>query len=359
MIPLFKPYMPDLPDIEKILYSGRLAYGQYSELFEKELKEYFGTPYLLVTNSFFTAILVSVSALGLQKGDEIIASPMACLASTQPYLSMGLEIKWCDIDPARGTLDPDSLKHSISKHTKAVIHNHFCGYPGYIDEINKICKEYEIPIIDDGIECFGSEYKKRKIGACNSDVTVFSLGPVRIPNAIEGGVIIFKDKGLYEKSLLLRDCGINRSKFRDEMGEISPVCDIETIGYSAMMSNVNGYIGYRQIHHISNLLLQQRKNAEFLKEQFKFCKSLKPLNTVDTNPNYWVFGLLAKNKRSAIMSFRERGLWASGVHINNNRYTAFKDQRELQGVNDFNNHFVAIPSGWWIKEYDVSKRSFE
>ena len=95
---------------------------------------------------------MSATTLGLKYGDEVLASPMGCLVSTQPYASMGFKIKWCDIDTVTGTLDPDSVRAKITPNTKAIIHNHFCGYPGYIDEINSIGREYGIPIIDDGIE---------------------------------------------------------------------------------------------------------------------------------------------------------------------------------------------------------------
>lgn len=92
MIPLFKPYMPEIPELDLILHSGSLTYGSYTKQFEERLKLYFGTPYLIVTNSFYTAISVVLTTLGIVPGDGVIASPMACLASTQPYLSSGLKV---------------------------------------------------------------------------------------------------------------------------------------------------------------------------------------------------------------------------------------------------------------------------
>lgn len=90
MIPLYKPYMPPTPDIEKILISGQIAYGKYTEEFEEKLKSYFGTPYLLVTNSFHTAILVALTSLGIKPGYEVVASPMAALL--QPNRIVHLEL---------------------------------------------------------------------------------------------------------------------------------------------------------------------------------------------------------------------------------------------------------------------------
>lgn len=350
MIPLYKPYMPELPEINAILHSGALAYGDYTKQFEEKLKGFFDVPYLMVTASFHLAVSVVITALELSPEDGVIASPMACLASTQPYLANGLKVCWADVDYQTGTLLPESVRERINKNTKAIIHNHFCGYPGHIDEINLIGKEYGIPIIDDGIECFGSEYHGKIIGNCGTDVTIFSLTAVRFCNCLDGGIVIFKDKELYEKSLLIRDCGIDRSKFRDSMGEINPECDISLIGYSATMSNVNGYIGLMQMEKIEELLRKHRKQAEKWDIFFATQKEYRPVNRDKCNPNYWVYGALANNKMEAIKRFREEGYYASGVHIRNDIYSAFGRQNyELQGVNEFYNHFVALPCGWWMK----------
>ena len=350
MIPLLKPFMPQLPEMDGILNSGKLAYGDYTKAFEEKLRAYFDTPYLMVTNSFHTAVSVALTALDIVPGDNVIASPMACLVSTQPYLSAGLSIRWADVDPQTGTLSPDSVRKQINAGTKAIVHNHFCGYPGYIDEINAIGREFGIPVIDDGIECLGSEYHGRKIGSCGTDVTVFSLNAVRFCNCIEGGILIFKDKALYEKSLLIRDSGIDRKRFRDDIGEISPDCDISMIGYSATMSNVNGYIGLMQTDCLDTLLAKHRSQAAKWDAYFREHPEYTPIRRENCSPNYWVYGLLAEQKREAILKFRADGFYASGVHMRNDLYSVFGRQDvELPGVEAFYSRFVALPCGWWME----------
>ena len=190
MIQLYKPFMPEVPGIDDILHSGQLAYGKYGKEFERLLAAYVGGPHIMATNTFNMAILVALSTLGIKTGDTVLVSPMACLASTQPLLSMGLNIRWVDVDPKTGTLSPESLRKRMKTNPKAIIHNHFCGHIGHIDEINSIGKEFGIPVIDDGIEAFGSEYKGNKIGNVGTDVTIFSFNPVRIPNTLDGGAVV-------------------------------------------------------------------------------------------------------------------------------------------------------------------------
>lgn len=351
MIPIYKPYMPKnlLPELNEILYSGQLSYGKYGKQFESQLKEYIGCKYILTINSYNTAMQVVLSTLGLQFGDEVIASPVSCLASNQPFATKGLKVIWADINPDTGTLCPEDVKAKITDKTKAIFHNHFCGYVGEIDAINSLGKKYSIPIIDDGIEAFGSEYKGNKLGNVGTDVTVFSFQTVRLPNTIEGGAIVFKDKALYEKALLIRDYGIDRSKFRTADGEINPKCDIQIEGYGGLMSEVNSYIGTKQMGDIKNLLAIQKKNALFWHEKLDNLKSINSLRlNAESNPNYWVYGTLCESKKIAIKDFKDEGFYATGVHVNNNVYSIFDCKITLKGVNKFMNHFVAIPSGWWF-----------
>ncbi|MBF6597919.1 MAG: aminotransferase class V-fold PLP-dependent enzyme [Fermentimonas sp.] len=351
MIPLYKPYMPkELPELNEILYSGALAYGKWGRKFEEMLSNYIGNTHIAVVNSFNSAMLVTIATLGIKAGDDVIASPMSCLASNQPFASMGINVIWADIDPEIGTLCPKSVKEKITSKTKAIFHNHYCGYPGYIDEINEIGRQKGIYVVDDAIEAFGTEYKGRKIGNAGSDATVFSFQAVRIPNTIDGGAVVFKDKSLHEKAKKVRDFGIERSTFRDQLGEISKESDIVEPGFGATLSDVNSYIGCIQLEHIEELLRIHIDNAQKWKVKLedKEYSELKVLGKSFQKPNYWVFGLLSDNKIKTIKHFREKGFYASGVHLPNNNYSVFGNQKVLLGVEEFYSKFVALPCGWWF-----------
>lgn len=352
MIPLYKPFMPKTPQVNEILQSGQLAYGKYGKTFEEQLSLYFNTPNILVTNTFNMAILVALTTLDIKAGDTVIVSPMACLASTQPLVSIGVKVQWADVDPKTGTLCPESVRSVMNKNPKAIIHNHYCGYAGHIDEINNIGKEFGVPVIDDGIEAFGTEYKGKKIGNTGSDVTIFSFNPVRIPNTLDGGAVIFKDNSLFEKSKLIRDAGIDRPRFRDDLGEISPKCDITLVGHSATPMEINTYIGTQQMKHVAQLLSKQRENAKIWKDWFISGSIAKPMSLRETNPNFWVFGVVADDKVALIKEMRSKGFYASGVHINNNIYSVFGEKHPLPGVDEFSRRFVAVPSGWWVNLKD-------
>ena len=336
-------------DLENILYSGKLAFGEFGTNFENKLSDFIGHKNVLTVSTYNQALLIILSTLGLKPGDEVIASPVSCLASNQPFIIKGLKVIWADVEPNTGSLCVESVRKMITPKTKAIFHNHYCGYLGRINEVNAIGKEYGIPIIDDCIEAFGSELNGNKTGNLGTDITVFSFQTVRLPNTIDGGALVFKDDILYEKAKKIRDYGIERTSFRDDLNEISPLCDIVLEGYGALMSEINSCIGLKQMDSINSLLNHQRVNAKIWEERLSNKRDLEILKPNDsTNPNYWVFGILAKNKVDIIKYFRSEGYYATSVHINNNIYSVFNNKKELKGVTDFMSRFVAIPSGWWM-----------
>lgn len=352
MISLYRPYMADeMPLLSEILRSGRLAYGHYGREFEAALRDFVGCEEeILAVNSFSMAVAVVLRVLGVESGDEVIASPQSCLASTMPIVSYGAKVVWADIDPKRGTLSPDSVLSKITTKTKAILHNHHCGYVGYVDEINAIARERGIVVIDDCIEAFGAEYKGRKVGNLGSDVTIYSFQTVRLPNTVDGAAISFKDRKLTERAKIVRDLGVDRTTFRDSQGEISPLSDVMLRGYGATMSELQSYIGLTQLPHLSSLLERQRLNAQhWTTELTEKYPEHDLLDTTDTTPSYWVYGLRCPNKEGTMNHFRARGYSASSVHLPNTYYSVFGTPSEqLPGVQDFYSHFIALPSGWFL-----------
>lgn len=353
-IPLLKPHMPELGQVFlDVVKSGNLSGGSKMRRFEDSLSRWVGSERVVAVNSFNSAIYVALATIGVGAGDKVIASPMGCLASLLPVRAAGVSVVWADVDPLTGTLDPASVERCMGPETKAVIHNHFCGYPGRIDEINEVAHSYGVKVIDDGIEAFGAQYRDRSIGASGADATVFSFGPVRIPNTVDGGAVVVDDEELFERARLLRDCGVDRSRFRDSMGEIDGSCDVLLPGISAKMSELNAFIGLSQMEYVEELLNKQKENADAW-ESVLVSENVQPVGSADAAPSWWVFGVLAEQKKAFIEESRSRGFWASGVHADLSQYSIFGGREcDLPGVDEFASRFVALPCGWWVERDEI------
>lgn len=357
MIPLHKVFMPN--NIEKeltnILYSGKLSYGKYSKSFERELRDFIGNQLVLAISA--NPVMFALQLLNIKEGDEVIASPMSCLMTTQPINLCGAKVKWCDIDPNTGTLEPDQVVKNITAKTKAIIHYHWAGYPGYISEINKIGKSYGIPIIEEASTALGSEYNEKKVGNTGSDIVCFSFSPIRLPNTIDGSGLSFGNKELFEKAKIFRDLGIKREFFRDDVGEISNTYDVEHVGTNATLNDLSGYIGSKQMKTLENLLEKQRVNGQAWLTKLHDVKNVTFLcNRKEINPNFWVFSFNIKHGRDTLLKkFRNNGYYASKIHIRNDMYSVFNVSRkpELLGVKKFSKTQINIPSGWWVNTLDI------
>lgn len=350
---LFKVYTPEESigeSLDKILKSGQYISGIHVNIFEKQLQEYIGNPYIMVTGSNTYASLIALALCEIKNNDEVIASPMACLASNLPVLNFGGKLVWADIDPLTGTLDPEDVRKRITPKTKAILHYHWGGYPGYIDEINQLGIEFGIPIIDDAIESFGAEYKGKKMGNTQTPITTFSFQTVRLPNSIDGGAIAFKDESLYKKALRMRDFGIDRSSFRDSLAEISSTSDITHLGYNAIMNELNAFVGIKVMEQTPTLIAKQRINAGIW-DNFCVEHGYNPLNSrKEIVPNYWIYTFLTPNQAQDLITIRETGYYASKVHIRTDYYSCFGNfDDSLKGVETFARQQLSVPSGWWVK----------
>lgn len=359
MIPLFKPYMPssiwDDSEFKELLYSGKLINGRYKMLFRDELSRFVGNKNIVLCASFFDAQSIVIRVLNLKPEDEVIVSPLACLRSTVVYKLYGINVVWADIDPMTGTLDPSDVERKITKRTKAIIHNQHLGYTGYIDEINAIGEKYDVSVIDDCLDGIGGSYKGNAIGNCGTDLTIASFDPVRLPNTISGACIITKDTVLYERCRFASDLYIDRKKFRLEDGRINPDCDIAEAGVSSPFSELNAFIGVRQMADLEILLSKRSKNAAYWDAFFENNTHLKciPLKNRDAVANYWVYGFKADKKDEVFSHCHNKGFEVSDIHFPNHRYSVFNNKPFLSGVEEFYRTFLAVPCGWWVEENDI------
>lgn len=352
MIPLLKPYISDnLPDLLNLINSGNLMSKELLENLEENLNNFLKTSGIKVISNYETAIEISLKALGINVNDEVVTSPLSCLASTQPLINYGLKINWCDVDKFLGVPGLNEIKEAITDNTKIVIYNCFAGYAKDLDLIYDLCKKRNIYLVLDCIEAFGSKFNLDYIGVKYCDLAIYNFHTVRTFNALEAGAILSQDKQVNKKIRLLRDYGIDRDLFRKKNGEIDSGFDIRTIGKGAMLGTMNSYIGIRNLLDISTVLEKSKNNSKKWRERFesdhyKFMETIKIPNNLEHNS--WVFGLLTNDFDKSKSFFTNLGFESSKLHYPNNLYSIFPSKK-LEGVNYFHNHFLAIPSGYFFE----------
>ena len=356
IIPLYKVHMP--PNVEgimaKVMSSGQISIGPNNEKFEDLLCKYLGNPLVLTTGEISGSIALCLFLAGLRPGDDVLMSPLVCLATSCPVRNLFANIRWCDVDPTTGNIDPSDIAKKITSKTKAIVVYHWAGNPADLVEIHAVARAHNLVVIEDAGEALGAEYHGKKIGATGTDYTVFSFYPNRHMTTIDGAAIAFARAEDFEKACWLKRYGIHQPTFRCADGEINPESDIPVAGWNLYMNHVAATIGVAQMEHIQEIVARHQENGLYYDEALSDISGItilkRPVNSLSA---YWVYTFLARNRDSLLEGLKQSGVHVSKVHLRNDFYTAFGSGPEnLPGVAEFSAHCLSIPCGWWVTKDD-------
>ena len=148
--------------IKKVLEHGRYILGPEVQELEEQLAEFVGVKHCIGVSSGTDALLISLMALEIQPDDEIITSAFSFIATAEVIALLGAKPVFVDINPRTYNIDPDKLNEAITENTKAIIPVSLYGQCADFDEVNKIAKEHNIPVIEDAAQSFGATYKSQR-----------------------------------------------------------------------------------------------------------------------------------------------------------------------------------------------------
>lgn len=178
--------------IKKVLEHGRYILGPEVQELEETLAEFVGVKHCIGVSSGTDALLISLMALNIQPGDEIITSVFSFIATAEVIALLGAKPVFVDINSRTYNIDPDKLKEAITENTKAIIPVSLYGQCADFDEINNIAKECAIPVIEDAAQSFGATYKGQRSCAL-SQIGVTSFFPSKPLGCYGDAGAIFTD----------------------------------------------------------------------------------------------------------------------------------------------------------------------
>jgi len=293
MIPYGKHYIDedDIQAVVDVLRGGSLTQGPAIEEFENAFSKYVGTKYAVAVSSCTAGLHLAAMAAGMGPEDTLITSPITFVASANAGLYAGGNVAFADIDPTTINMDPAALAASLDSNptTKVVVPVHFAGLPCEMDTIKSICDRAGAAVIEDAAHALGATYKNgMRVGSCcYSLMTVFSLHPVKIIAAGEGGVITTNDDAIYRRLLRLRSHGINKGNDQfictDQAFtglELNPwYYEMQELGYHYRITDIQCALAQSQLAKIDKFLFKRRKIVEFYHDNI-----YKLNNTISAQP---------------------------------------------------------------------------
>jgi dTDP-4-amino-4,6-dideoxygalactose transaminase len=201
-----------------ILESSHYVLGPRVQEFEKKVAEYTGVSDAIGVASGTDALHLSVEALGIGEGDEVITTPFTFFATAEAIVYTGARPVFVDIDPVTFNIDPDRIEEKITPRTKAILPVHLFGHPADMERIMEIAAKHRLSVIEDCAQAFGAQVKERKVGSFGN-AGCFSFYPSKNLGAYgDGGMITFDDRALSETLRSLRNHGSKGSYVHESVG---------------------------------------------------------------------------------------------------------------------------------------------
>jgi dTDP-4-amino-4,6-dideoxygalactose transaminase len=341
MIPLFKVSMsPNAhTKVAEVLASGFIGQGPIVEQFEDLLHQELKSKTRPVTvNSCTSAIDLALELIGVGPGDEVIASPQTCFASNVHMIHRKARIRWADIDPITGLIDPVSVKKLITNKTKAIVAVNWAGkFADY-----GTLKTFGVPVVEDAAHTWDVFYTK---DVERGDYICYSFQAIKFLTTGDGGILICPPEKQQE-ARTLRWYGLDRTK--NESFRCTQ--NITKVGFKYHMNDINASIGISNLSTARASVLTSRMNAAYYIDHVK--NDLLTLPEWDDTHSYWLFSMHVKPglKDHFTAYLAENGIASSPVHFRNDRYDStiqFKEE-ELPGVDSFTETQICIPSGVWL-----------
>jgi len=242
----------DIAAVVEALRAPLLTCGPLVARFEAALAKRVAAPFASACSSGTAALHLAYAALGIGDGDEIITTPITFSATAAAAYYVGAKVRFADVDPTTGNLDPASVEALITSRTRAIVPVHLTGMPVDLAELSAIAKRRGLRVIEDACHALGASYRGVPIGGGESDAVVFSFHPVKHITTGEGGAVITRDHDLKRRIDRLRQHGIVR-----EAGAWA--YEVVELGWNYRLSELACALGLAQLAKLDTFIARRRE----------------------------------------------------------------------------------------------------
>lgn len=252
LIEQFADYTKIFKELEKVVKKGDYTLGDEVNVCEKNFAKRTGAKYAISVGNGTDALLLSLKALDIGPGDEVITVPYTFVATVGSIVTAGAKPVFVDIKEDYN-IDESKIQKAITKKTKAIIPVHWAGRPCEMDKIFAIAKKYKLHIIQDSAHVIGARFKNKHL-VNFGDTCTYSMHPLKNLNVWgDGGFIVTNKKALAEKLYLIRNHGL---KNRNE---------VEIFGYNSRLDTIQAAVAnYKMSKKLDNITFKRIKNSKLL-----------------------------------------------------------------------------------------------
>ena len=266
----------DIAAVVDVLRSDWLTQGPTVTAFEEAVAAYCGCRFAVATNNATAALHLGCAALGIEPEDSAITSTVTFVASANAPRHCGASIRLTDVYPVTGLMDLDHLEQLCEEaRPDVVIPVHLAGVSVDMARLDSLRKTYGFKILEDASHALGADYRGKKVGNCrHSDAAVFSLHPVKMITAGEGGLLVTNDPEIARKARQLREHGIVRDKdaFLAPSNMRGPWhYEVHNTGFNFRLSDIQAALALSQLKRLDAFVEERRQIRDAYAEDLDSC----------------------------------------------------------------------------------------
>lgn len=322
-IPLSKPSLgrEEEEAVVRALRSGWLTSGPQIAAFERAFAETVQAPRAIAVSSCTAALHLGLVALGVQRGDEVITSPINWASTGNTILNMGAKVVFADVESNTLNMDPKSLEAAITERTKVIMPVHMAGHPCDMDAIRAVAVRHGLPVLEDAAHALGAAYRGRPIGAFDN-LACFSFYAIKNITTMEGGMITVRDESDEETLRLLAANGMSATAW-DRYSRSAAAAPPEVVapGYKYVLNNVGAAMGLEQIKKFPAFKAARARLAMMYREVLKDVEEIILPETSENVEHAWHLFIirlrldkLAKTRNEIAHALRRENI-GTGVHF--------------------------------------------
>lgn len=358
-IPLVQPELHgnELEYVTDCIQSGWISsQGKYVRQFEENFGKYVGCQHTLAVSNGTVALHLSLVALGVGPGDEVIVPDLTFAASVNAILHSGATPVLVDVDPNTMAMNPDLVAAAITSRTRAIMPVHLYGYPADMDSLMALAKQHNLLVIEDCAEALGSRYQGAHVGTFG-DAATFSFYGNKTITTGEGGMLLFRNPAIYDRAKMLRDHGMS-PKLRYWHDEV---------GFNYRLTNIQAAIGVAQLEKIDSFV--SRKcwiAAQYNKHLSDIVQLQLPMESKSNQSlnSYWLYTIVLStefvSRRDEILDhLKNHGIEARPIFFPMHRmppYIKYVMKGESYTVaNHLSDGGISLPSSVSVTENEIQR----
>jgi len=252
LVEQFADYTKIFKEVEKVVKKGDYTLGKEVDVCEKNFAKRTGAKYAISVGSGTDALLLTLKALNIGFGDEVITVPYTFIATVGSIVTAGAKPVFVDIKEDYN-MDENKIATAITKKTKAIMPVHWAGRPCELDKIYSIAKKYKLHVVQDSAHVIGARFKKKHL-INFGDACTYSMHPLKNLNVWgDGGFVVTNKKPLAKKLYLLRNHGLKNRN------------NVEIFGYNSRLDTIQAAVAnYKMQNKLDNITNKRIKNATML-----------------------------------------------------------------------------------------------